>query len=239
MNPEQARWAQSYQRALRRHLAQRPGDALRSATRLGIRAVALGLSTLDVAKIHAQTVTKLPAPGGSSTTRPTTLKRAAAFFDEVIIPIEKTHSASRKTDARVKQLTETLRRRTLEASDKARHLRRGIDQRQAVEAALKRNVLHHAELLAETQSLQRHLRRLTRGTLSAQEDARRETSRELHNEIAQMLLAVNVRLSTLRSAAKARTDDFKCEIADTQRLLKKTTVMIRRLAHELKGDDDS
>ena len=76
------------------------------------------------------------------------------------------------------------------------------------------------------------MRHLTRKILSAQEDERQKTSRQLHDEIAQTLLAINVRLLTLKKAAKANTENLKKEIAETQRLVKQSVKTIQRLAHE-------
>ena len=57
--------------------------------------------------------------------------------------------------------------------------------------------------------LQEHLRHLTHQILAAQEDERKKISRELHDEIAQTLLGINVRLLTLKKGAAANTEASK------------------------------
>jgi signal transduction histidine kinase len=76
--------------------------------------------------------------------------------------------------------------------------------------------------------MQTHLRHLTHQILSAQEEERKKISRELHDEIAQTLLGINVRLLTLKQAAAVNTKDLKKEIASTQRVVEKSEKTLSR-----------
>ena len=203
---ERVEWSRRYQMALRRFLRQGKSASLLPAARLGRRAVTLGLETLDVASLHEQALTALAPLGGSSrTTRHKTTERAKVFFAEVIVPIEATHRAALKAEVRIDQLTRTLRRRRNESSVSAKRLQRAIAQRQAAEAVLKQGADQHAKRLAEAQGLQKQLRHQTRELLSAQEDERQKTGRELRNEIAQALLAIDLSLLALKTSASANT----------------------------------
>jgi len=217
---------------MRKHLAQGPGASLKPALGLGRQAAALGLETLDVAGFHKRAMTALVSPGGSSRTRQQMIKRAKRFFAETIVPIEKTHRAALKADIRVHQLTKTLRRRTVESSASTRYLERGIAKRQAVEAALKKSGRRHARLLAELHRLQKHLRDLTHTLLSTQEDERQKTGHQLHDDMAQALIAIDLRLLVLKKAAKTSTASLKKEIDNTQRMVKESAKWINRFAHE-------
>ncbi|MCX6905945.1 MAG: histidine kinase, partial [Verrucomicrobia bacterium] len=177
-------------------------------------------------------LTALIPPDGSSTAKERVFKRARAFFAEAIVPIEKTHQAARKTDAHLNQLDRTLRRRTLESSDSTQHLQRGIVQRRASEQALKKSGQQHAKLIEESRRLQKHLRHLTYEIVSAQEDDRRKLSHELHDEIAQILLGINIRLLALKKAAKAKSGSLNKEIASTQRLVTQSVKTINQFARE-------
>ena len=157
---------------------------------------------------------------------------AECFFAEAIVPIEKTHRTALKTDIRINQLTQTLRRRTAESSASTRHLKRGIVRRHAAEAALKVSEKHHRKLLQESRRLQKLLRDQTRAMLAAQETERQKSSHQLHDEIAQTLLAIDVRLLALKKAAHTNTETLNKEIAETQRLVKQSVVTFHRLAHE-------
>jgi signal transduction histidine kinase len=224
--------SEEYLTALRKHTKPGAQAGVPSAVRLGRQAVALGLETLDLARIHELALATLTSPGSPAGARKQIIKQAKAFFLEAIAPIEQTHRPARKTDAHVQQLNQTLRRRTAESSDSARHLRRGIAQRQAAEVALKKSGKQRQRLLAESGRLQAHSRHLTHKILSAQENEWQQVSRQLHDEIAQTLLGIQVRLLALKRAAKANTGNLKKEIASTQRLVKQSVRNIQKFAHE-------
>jgi len=202
INTKTAKWSGRYQAALRKYFEQRPGASLQPALGLGRQMAALGLETLDLARFHKQALIALLSPNDSSKTRQRMIKRAKRFFAETIVPIEKTHRAALKADVRVHQLTKTLRRRTVESSASTRYLERGIAKRQSVEAALKKSGKRHARLLAELHRLQKHLRDLTHTLLLTQEDERQKTSHQLHDDMAQSLIAIDLRLLMLKKAAK-------------------------------------
>jgi signal transduction histidine kinase len=101
-----------------------------------------------------------------------------------------------------------------------------------VEQALKKSGEHSRKLLKESRRLQKHLQRLTHQLLLAQEDKRKKISRDLHDEIAQTLLGINVRLLTLKKEAAIDAGGLKKEIASTQRLVDKSVKSIKRFARE-------
>ena len=195
---------------------------------LGRRAAALDLETLDVVRIHEGALAALEASSSSDGV----IKRAEIFFAEAITPIEETHRAALRANARLSQLTKTLGRRTVELAASNRSLKQGIVQRKTVEQALKKSGEHSRKLLKESRRLQKHLQRLTHQILSAQEDKRKKISRDLHDEIAQTLLGINVRLLALKREAAINAHGLKKEIVSTQRLVDKSVKSIKRFARE-------
>jgi signal transduction histidine kinase len=226
MKRKLTRLSRGYAAALQKHLKQGPKASLLPARDLGRRAAAIGLETLDVAKIHEGALAALEA--GSS--KDGVIKRAQLFFAEAVTPIEETHRAELKANAKLIQLHTTLGRRTVDLTASQRSLKQGIVQRKSVEQALKKSGSHYARLLKESRFLQKRLRRLTHQLLLAQEKKRTKISRTLHDEIAQTLLGINVRLLTLKQEATANTKGFKKEIASTQRLVGKSAKTISRFA---------
>jgi two-component system, NarL family, sensor histidine kinase DegS len=218
------RLSRGYAAALRKHLKQGPRASLQPARGLGQRAAALGLETLDVARIHEAAVGSLEA----SRSRDGIIKRAEMFFTEAITPIEKTHRAALKANARLNQLNKTIRRRTVDLAASDRHLKQGVVQRKAMEQSLKKSAGHYGRLVKESRRLQKHLRQLTHQILSAQEEERKKISRDLHDEIAQTLLGINVRLLTLKNGATANTGSLQKEIASTQWLVKESVKTMSR-----------
>ena len=221
---ERLDWCRRYQTSMRRFLRQGKSASPLPAARLGRRAVTLGLETLDVATLHEQTLTALTPPGGSSrTTRHKTTARAKVFFAEVIAPIEATHRAALKAEARIDQLTRTLRRRRNESSVSAKRLQRAVAQRQVAEVTLKKGADQQSRLLIEAGRLQDDLRHQMRAILSAQEDERQKASRALRNEIAQALIAIDLSLLRSRTSDKSNTEKLEMQIDNAQRLAAKYT----------------
>ncbi len=221
-----------YRAALQKHLQPRPESDVQPARRLGQQAVRLGLETLDLAQIHQAALTELVLPGESAATRDRMVKRAGIFFTEAITSIEKTHRAGVESAARLDRQNKTLSRRTAQLAAAQRHLKQGIIQRRTAEVALRKSERHHSKVLRESHHLQKHLQHLTHQILSAQENERRKISHDLHDEIAQTLLGINVRLLTLKKEAAARPGGLAQEIATTQRLVEKSVKSINRFARE-------
>ena len=217
-----------YLTALQKHLKAGPRASLQPALGLGRRAVALGLETLELARIHERAIVTLEAASGKDGI----VKRAEIFFTEALIPIVEMHRAARQNKMQLNRLNETLGRRTAELAVTHRQLQRGIVRRKSVEAALKISGEHYAKLLKDSLQLQEGLRQLTHQVLAGQEDERRKISRELQNEIAQTLLGINVRLLTLKQEARNNTKGLKNEIASTQRLVLKSAKSVRRVARQ-------
>jgi signal transduction histidine kinase len=222
--------SQQYVTALRKHLRENPRaiPACGTALALGRQAAALNLETLDMARIHTGALATLEV----SRSRDGLIKRAEIFFAEAITPIEKTHRAALKANVRLSRLNRALGRRTVDLAASHRSLIQSVVRRKNVEQALKKSVEHSRTLLQESRDLQKHLQRLTRQILSAQEDKRRKISRDLHDEIAQTLLGINVRLLTLKKEAADNAHGLKKEIANTQRLVDKSVKGIKRFARE-------
>ncbi len=220
-----------YLLALRAYLASGSRASVEGALGLGRRAVALGLETLELARIHEGAVSALELSNGKSGL----IARAEIFFTEAITPIVETHRAARQNKMELNNLNTTLGRRTLELAATHRQLRRGIVRRKSVEAALKNSGRHYSKLLRESLQLQEGLRQLTHDVLAAQEDERKKISRELQDEVAQTLLGINVRLLSLKQEARTNTKGLRQEIASTQRLVAKSVRSVQRVAREF-GD---
>lgn len=107
-------------------------------------------------------------------------------------------------------------------------------RRKAMEKTLKASEQHYTLLLERSRQTQDHLRHLSRQILLAQEEERKEISRELHDEIAQTLAGINVHLATLKVEAAINTKGLKKKIARTQRLVEKSVNIVHRFARDLR-----
>jgi signal transduction histidine kinase len=228
METKLTRLSRQYTTALRKHLKQERGASLHPAQRLGRGAMASGLEALDLTRIHEIALARLVSPSYHPVVRKRMIKQAKIFFSEAIAPIETTHRAAQEAKVLLSR-----RNGTVDMAASNRCLKLGIIQRKAAEKALKKSGEHFTQLLKESRQLQKHLRYQTHRIISAQEDERSKISRELHDEVAQTLLGINVRLLMLKKDASFNTKGLKKEIASTQRLVKESVQSINRLAHDL------
>jgi signal transduction histidine kinase len=126
-------------------------------------------------------------------------------------------------------------RKHLEALLKVnRQLKKEIVQRKAAQAALVKSEKHHRLLSRQSLAMEQRLRHLSHQILSAQEEERKKISRELHDQIAQMLAGINAHLAALQTAAAAGNVGLNQKIRATQRMVEKSVNVVHRFARELR-----
>jgi two-component system sensor histidine kinase DegS len=221
--------SQQYVAALEKHLKQGPGASLKPALNLGRQAVALGLETLELARIHEQALIALQL----ANVKNAFTKLAVIFFTAANTLIEETHRAARQTKVHLSRVIAKLGQRTEELAASNRQLQRGVVRRKVMEQAAEEKGRHHQESLEESLKLQKRLRQLTHRVIAAQEDDRKKISRELQDEIAQTLLGINVRLLSLKRGDRSQAKGLKNEITSAQELVVKSARSVRQFAREL------
>jgi signal transduction histidine kinase len=234
MKTKQANFFRKYRAALRQHLEKRGECDSGHSHKLGREAMAAGLQTLDLARFHEEAVLQLVAPSFSSMNRAKMVKRAGKFFAELIKPIELTHRVAREANVFLSRINDALSERTLELATSNLELKKEILQRKEVEKALRTSERHYSVLLEQSRDMQDQLRLLSHQVLSAQEDERKKISRELHDEIAQTLAGINVRLGALKAESGVHGQGFQAKIDHTQRLVEKSVDIVHRFARELR-----
>jgi signal transduction histidine kinase len=232
MKQERIGLSRRYATALRQHLKSGNSANQPLAWRLGRDAVALGLTTLELARMHERALAAIEPVSGISS-QPALRQRAGTFFEEVNSPIEATHRATRPAQDRATRLEETLGERTRELAVAHRQLRQGVGRRKAMAKALAKSGKDRDVRLTESLQLQKRLRQLTHRVIAAQEVERSTISHELQDEIAQTLLGINVRLLSLKQAARSDTQGLKNQLASVQRLVVKSAKSVRRFARKL------
>jgi PAS domain S-box-containing protein len=111
---------------------------------------------------------------------------------------------------------------------------REIAHRHTVEKTLRESELAQRGSLAESRKLHAQLRHLTRQILLAQEAERKTISRQLHDEIAQILAGITVQLATLTGADAISPGDLQRRIGRAQRLVGESIDVVHRFARELR-----
>jgi len=81
---------------------------------------------------------------------------------------------------------------------------------------------------------EQELRRLSQKLVQAHEEERKSISRELHDEVGQMLTALRMELSKLESLNPGATEDFQTQVGETKGLVENTMQSVRNLAMGLR-----
>jgi len=113
-------------------------------------------------------------------------------------------------------------------------LKKEIVERHKAEKALKESEAHYVQLFQRSLHMQEQLRHLSRQLLLAQEEERKRISRELHDEIVQTLVGINVHLASLKVKARVNIKDLMKQISQTQRLVENSVNTVHRFARELR-----
>lgn len=129
---------------------------------------------------------------------------------------------------------EEARRRVEGLAITNRELSREIVRREEVEAARRDSEQRKSQLLEQSRRLQEQLRHLSHQVLHAQEEERKRISRELHDEIVQTLVGINLHLEALARDATINPQSLQRKIAQTQRLVEKSVKIVHDFARELR-----
>lgn len=223
-----------YLKELRAHLGKKTAANGDRAQGMGRAALAEGLKTLDLALMHESAMTTLAPSFDFVSTLNDSIARAGFFFSQAIIPLEASQRATQEANRLLVQRNETLCLHTAALAKGNRRLEREITRRKAGEQAVLKGKEQYQTLFRESQVMQRKLRQLTRQIISAQEEERKEISRELHDQVVQTLVGISVQLSALGRSASAGVNTFKAKIAHTQHLVETSVNAVHRFSRELR-----
>jgi signal transduction histidine kinase len=223
-----------YLTALRAHLRRRRADTGGHGETVGRAALARGVRSIDLAVMHAQAIVALAPKHNFGETRNGSLRRAGVFFTQALIPIEAARCAARETDRDLQQRSETMRRHTAELIKGNRRFERESARRKAGEVVIRKSEKDYRALFLESQVMQKKLRLLTRQIIAAQEEERKHISRELHDEVVQTLVGINVELSALVAGASIGLRTLKAKVAHAQKLVEQSVKTVHRFARELR-----
>jgi signal transduction histidine kinase len=223
-----------YQSELNSRLRARSQPSSGRAEALGREAISKGLEILDVALLHGKALKALMPSNSTEASMTATSEKAGDFFLDVLIPIEKTHRAMTENVVKLKKAVQSLEQRTVELTAANQRQKLEVIQRRAAEKSLRLSESNHRILLKEARQMQLRLRHLSHQLLSAQEEERKEISRELHDEIVQTLTGINVQLAALKIESGISKTNFSQHITNTQRLVEKSVDIVHRFARDLR-----
>jgi PAS domain S-box-containing protein len=138
------------------------------------------------------------------------------------------------TQRRLAERAEIVRRQLELMTAANQVLETEIGRRRKAEVALKASELRAQNLLAESQTMQRQLREYSRRILRVQEDQRAAISRDLHDRVGQLLVAINIHLAAFADAAVRQPQSIKASINPIVKLLQESAEHVHEFARELR-----
>jgi two-component system sensor histidine kinase DegS len=143
-------------------------------------------------------------------------------------------SRARILEIRVQRLGRLLRKRGASLSSARRRSRRDAARIKSRDVQLALAKERYRQLSDRSKTMQEQARHLAHQLLMAQEEERREISRDLHDDVAQILAGITVRLASLGEASALNSQGMRAKIAQTQHLVQHSIEVVHRYARELR-----
>jgi signal transduction histidine kinase len=115
-----------------------------------------------------------------------------------------------------------------------RRLEDEVAKRLLVEKSLVESERNIRVLLNQSQVLQAQLRDFSHRILQVQEEQRAKISRELHDDVSQLLIGINVHLAVFTKAAIAQPSGIRRRVVPLRRLVKKALRVVHQFARDLR-----
>jgi signal transduction histidine kinase len=93
---------------------------------------------------------------------------------------------------------------------------------------------HVRQLLERSHLLQKKLRHVSHQILQAQENLRKEISRELHDKIVQLLIGININLEAFTKTAEINPRSVRRKVVPVRRLVEKAVQTVHQFARDLR-----
>jgi signal transduction histidine kinase len=201
---------QQYQAALLRHLngRSRKRPSSRPARLLGGSAFEAGVNVQGLVRMHDKVLSAIAA---------------RIQVNRPAVPGQPSSGAVFLLEALM-----TLEEQILQTHQSA------CEELEAGESQLAKKSARFSKQLAESRRQQKQSQQLAHQILLAQEEERREISRELHDEVAQILAGINVRLAALRETGSISHKNLEKSIAQTQQMIEASVIVVHRYARKLR-----
>lgn len=202
-------FARRYKVALQHHLSGGSSHSTLSEARsLGLEASETGMDAADLVRIH-----------DLATSNDTAQEDDAETLG---------HAESSPVGAfLLESLTTLIESRTVteKLANAAKH---------EAELLLRDEIAQKNEILENSRRLEEQARHLAHQILLAQEEERMEISRELHDEVAQILAGINVKLAAMREGGEINFQNFELSIQQTQLMIAESVEAVHRFAKKLR-----
>jgi len=217
-----------YRRALGEYLAHRDEEHLGVASELGFLALRRGMSLGDLVRLHEDSWTVMVAPGGARCEVTQQRLAASEFLQDALSPFEAALRRLPGAQARVGDLELALARRGQELAEL-------VPRQLEVEAALRCAKARTLKLCQQVRLLKTEILAHPDKLVQVHEAERKRVSRELHDDIGQLLVALSVRLEALKKDA-ALEEALQRQVEAAQGLVAQTMESTHRICRNLRAD---
>jgi two-component system sensor histidine kinase DegS len=217
-----------YRRALGEYLAHRDEDHLGVASELGFLALRRGMSIGDLVRLHEDARTVLVAPGEAGSEVTQQRRAASEFLQDALSPFEAALRRLPAAQARVGDLELALARRGQELAEL-------VPRQLEVEAALRCSKARTLKLCQQVRLLKTEILTHPDKLVQVHEAERKRVSRELHDDIGQLLVALSVRLEAVKKDA-ALGEALQRQVEAAQDLVAQTMESTHRICRNLRAD---
>ena len=137
-------------------------------------------------------------------------------------------------DEALRLLQRTLARRTKALASSKTRLLAERNRRLECERKSREAAVEYRALIVSSKLMYEQSKNLTHRFLLTQEAERRNISRDLHDQVAQILAGINVQLSILKEASSLNGRDLRKRIGKTQRMVQVSVGVVHRYARKLR-----
>ena len=204
---------------------------------MGSHMISAGLSVLEFAEIHEHIIIDKVLPNLSIDTQAATIKQAAIFFSSALhTPKPSVRGSTQRITRSNNATVAMLSQRSTEFSIENSKLKQEINNCKINELALVDGEKRIVFLLERSRVQEAQMRQLSRDVLAAQENERKEISRDLHDVIAQTLAGINIRLAALKREAELNAKGIDHKITHAQQMVSKAVDIVHRYARKLRPE---
>ena len=217
-----------YRQALGEYIEHRDQERLGAASELGYVAMRRGMGVFDLVRLHENCCPAVLAPDGPRYEEARQSRAEREFLMEALSPFEAAVRRLPATQARVNDLELALARsgETL-ASLAPRQLE--------LEAALRCSKARTLKLCQQVRTLKAEIQTHPEKLVQVHESERKRVSRELHDDIGQLLVALSVNLATLKKEAAA-ANELHRRVESAQALVAQSMESVHRICRNLRAD---
>ena len=180
----------------------------KAARKIGKQALAQHIGVVELIQKHMRALAKLELTASKTSTQEKAyLPRSGAFLSEAVAVMET------KRD----QISVSLATDNLEYKEK-----------------LKKEEAKCSELATRSEFLEKQSKVRVRQFIIAQEEDRKQISRDLHDQVAQTLAGINMQLTTLKKTSAQDTETLRRKIEQTQQLVETSVKIVHLFARKLR-----